>query len=188
MQHVLNEGSAVGWTPGQDAGAVGPGGAMPWTPPPAFAGSGISPALPASATTQGSIAAAPAPPAAAPGAAMATGVATILAKMDALISAISMNLDSWKRCCVEAVRQITGVFGSRRVSPVALVPPVVVASPVVAVLAVLRVVAVSPVLAMRWFSFVHEGFSSQWNQTGYADSEHRGPGKSRRNRVAKVGA
>jgi hypothetical protein len=45
------------------------------------------------------------------------------------------------------------------VSPVALVPPVVVVSPVVAVLVVLRVVAVSPVLAMRWFSFVHEGFS-----------------------------
>jgi hypothetical protein len=37
-----------------------------------------------------------------------------------------------------------------------MVHPVVV-SPGVAVLAVLRVVAVSSVLAMRWFSFVHEG-------------------------------
>ena len=42
-------------------------------------------------------------------------------------------------------------------SPVAMVPPVVVVSPVVAVLAVWR--AVSPVLARRWFSFVHEGLS-----------------------------
>jgi hypothetical protein len=33
----------------------------------------------------------------------------------------------------------------------------VVVSPVVAVLAVLQVVAVSPVVAMPWFSFVHEG-------------------------------
>ena len=44
-------------------------------------------------------------------------------------------------------------------SSVAMVHPVAVVSLVVAVLAVLRVVAVSPVLAMPWFSFVHEGFS-----------------------------
>ena len=49
------------------------------------------------------------------------------------------------------------ILGNRRVSPVALVPPVVAVSPVVAVLAVWR--AVSPVLARRWFSFVHEGLS-----------------------------
>jgi hypothetical protein len=38
-----------------------------------------------------------------------------------------------------------------------MVHPVAVVSPGEDVLAVLRVVSVSPVLAMRWFSFVHEG-------------------------------
>jgi hypothetical protein len=47
-----------------------------------------------------------------------------------------------------------------------VVPPVVVVSLVVAVLAVLRVVAVSPVLVMRWFSFVHEGFSPAMEPNG----------------------
>jgi len=56
------------------------------------------------------------------------------------------------------------VFQSHRVSPVALAHPVVV-SPVVDVLAALRA-AVSPVLAMRWFSFVHEALFPQWNHTG----------------------
>jgi hypothetical protein len=36
-------------------------------------------------------------------------------------------------------------------------PVVVVVSPGVDMLAVSWVVSVSPVLAMRWFSFVHEG-------------------------------
>jgi hypothetical protein len=48
---------------------------------------------------------------------------------------------------------------SRKVSPVALVHPVALVSLVVAALAVLRAAGVSPVLAMRWFSFVHEGSS-----------------------------
>jgi hypothetical protein len=52
------------------------------------------------------------------------------------------------------------------VSPVALVHPVVVVSPVLDMLAVFRVVAVSPVLAMRWFSFVHEGFGVQFQAEG----------------------
>jgi hypothetical protein len=77
------------------SGTVGPGGMPSWTPPPAMQsrdGGGIAPALPAVATTQGAItaapaaSAAPAPPAA--GAAMATGLATVLAKLDALLSAI----------------------------------------------------------------------------------------------------
>jgi hypothetical protein len=44
------------------------------------------------------------------------------------------------------------------VSPVVLVDPVAVLSLGVAALAVLRAAGVSPVLAMRWFSFVHEEF------------------------------
>jgi hypothetical protein len=60
---------------------------------------------------------------------------------------------------------------------VALVHPVVVVSRVVAVLAVSRVATVSPVLVMRWFSFVHQGFKSS-NRTNRvsADSEHLSSG------------
>jgi hypothetical protein len=66
------------------------------------------------------------------------------------------------------------------VSPVALVPAVAVVSVVLAALAILGVAAVSPVLAMRWFSFVHEGgLVQQWNQTGCADSDTQGGGMSR---------
>jgi hypothetical protein len=50
------------------------------------------------------------------------------------------------------------------VSPVALVHLVVV-SPVTAAWVVLRVV---PVLAVRWFSFVLEGFSSAMESAGVA--------------------
>jgi hypothetical protein len=45
-----------------------------------------------------------------------------------------------------------------------MVHPVVAVSPAVAVLAVWR--AVSPVLARRWFSFVHEGLSPAMEQNG----------------------
>ena len=51
-------------------------------------------------------------------------------------------------------------------SPVAMVPPVVVVSPGVDMLAGLWVASVSPVLAKRWFSFVHEGFSPAMEQNG----------------------
>ena len=51
-------------------------------------------------------------------------------------------------------------------SPVALVHPVAVVSLVVAALAVLRAAGVSPVLAMRWFSFVHEGCSPAMEPNG----------------------
>jgi hypothetical protein len=78
------------------------------------------------------------------------------------------------------VRQMPAVFLSRRVSPVASVHPVVAVSPGVAVLAVSRAVAVSPVLAMRWLSFVHEGFSSSNGIKWVADSEHPGSGMSKR--------
>jgi hypothetical protein len=67
------------------------------------------------------------------------------------------------------------------VSPVVMVPPVVVVSPGVDMLAGLWVASVSPVLAMRWFSFVHEGFKSRnRNQMGCSDSEHPGSGMSMR--------
>lgn len=65
---------------------------MPWAPPPAMThGNGWDNIQPSGATTQGSIAAAPAAPAAAapaPGAGMAAGLATVLAKLDVLISAL----------------------------------------------------------------------------------------------------
>lgn len=48
----------------------------------------------------------------------------------------------------------------------ALVHPVVVVSQVVVALAGLRVAAVSRVLAMRWFSFVHEGVSPALEPNG----------------------
>ena len=70
----------------------------------------------------------------------------------------------------------------------ALVHPVVVVSLGVDMLAVLWVLAVSPVLAMRWFSFVHEGLSPAMEPNGLRHSEHAGSWMSRRNRVAKVEA
>jgi hypothetical protein len=80
-----------------------------------------------------------------------------------------------------ALRQIPAAFRRRRVSPVAMVHPVVAVSPGVDMLAGLWVVSVSPVLAMRWFSFVHEGFkSSNRTKRVSADSEHPGSGMSMR--------
>jgi hypothetical protein len=79
------------------SGAVGPGGAMPWVAPPAMqprdGGGSISTAVRAPAATQGAITAAPAPSTAAPAgasgtAAMTSEIATVLAKLDALISAL----------------------------------------------------------------------------------------------------
>jgi hypothetical protein len=75
------------------------------------------------------------------------------------------------------------IFRRRRVSPVAMVPPVVAVSPGVDMLAGLWVVSVSAVLAMRRFSFVHEGFGPAIEPNGRPDSEHLGSGMSRRNRA-----
>jgi hypothetical protein len=71
---------------------------------------------------------------------------------------------SWRGC--RSFRKILAVLRSRRVSPVVMVPPVVVVSPGVDMLAGLWVASVSPVLAMRWFSFVHEGFSPAMEPNG----------------------
>jgi hypothetical protein len=51
--------------------------------------------------------------------------------------------------------QFQRFFEGRRVSAVAMVHPVVEVFPGVDMLAGLWVASVSPVLAMRWFSFVH---------------------------------